>query len=94
MPTLFDMLNQSPQAIDQLARQFNLSQQQAQQAVEALMPAFSQGLKQTTSDPNGFGNFLQALASGQHGQYFQDASRAFSPAGQADGNGILGHLFG
>jgi len=94
MPTLFDMLNQSPQAIDQLARQFNLSQQQAQQAVEALMPAFSQGLKQTTSDPYGFGNFLQALASGQHAKYYEDAGRAFSPAGQADGNGILGHLFG
>ena len=94
MPTLFDMLNQSPQAIDQLARQFNLSQQQAQQAVEALMPAFSQGLKQTTSDPGGFGNFLQALASGQHAKYYEDAGRAFSPAGMADGNGILGHLFG
>jgi hypothetical protein len=37
---------------------------------------------------------MTALASGQHGQYFDNASRAFSPAGMADGNGILGHLFG
>ena len=36
MLNLFDMLNQSQngQGIDQLARQFGLSQQQAQQAVE------------------------------------------------------------
>ncbi|PSJ57530.1 DUF937 domain-containing protein [Kumtagia ephedrae] len=94
MPTLFDMMAQNGQGMDQLARQFGLSQQQAQSAVEALMPAFSQGLKRNTADPYGVAGFMTALASGQHAKYFEDAQNAFSPQGVAEGNGILGHLFG
>jgi hypothetical protein len=96
MPTLFDMLSQSQNGhgMEILARQFNLSQQQAQLAVEALLPAFSQGLKRNTADPYGLGAFMTAMASGQHAKYFEDATRAFSPQGVDEGNGILGHLFG
>jgi hypothetical protein len=93
---LFDMLAnaQNGQGMDQLARQFGLSQQQTQAAVEALLPAFSQGLKRNASDPYGVGSFLNAMASGNHARYFEDAQNAFSPQGMAEGNGILGHLFG
>lgn len=96
MASLFDMLTnaQNGNGIEALARQFNLSQQQTQAAVEALLPAFSQGLKQNTADPYGVGSFLQAMTSGQHAKYFEDPSNAFTPAGMAEGNGILGHLFG
>jgi hypothetical protein len=96
MLPLFDMLAQAQngQGIDALARQFNLSQQQAQAAVEALLPAFSQGLKRNTADPYGIGAFMQAVASGNHGKYFEDAAKAFTPQGVDEGNGILGHLFG
>jgi hypothetical protein len=96
MPSLFDMLAQAQNGngMDALARQFGLSQQQTQSAVEALLPAFSQGLKRNTSDPYGLGAFMTAMASGQHAQYFEDASRAFSSQGVDEGNGILGHLFG
>jgi hypothetical protein len=96
MPTLFDMLNQAQdgRSMDLLARQFNLSQQQAALAVEALMPAFSQGLKRNAADPYGIAGFVGALSSGQHAKYFEDAQNAFSPQGVAEGNGILGHLFG
>ncbi|WP_157016920.1 DUF937 domain-containing protein [Mesorhizobium xinjiangense] len=85
---------QNGQAFEQMARQFGLSQQQAQQAVEALLPAFSRGLKQNTADPYNVGAFLSALSSGQHAKYFDDASQAFTPDGMAEGNGILGHVFG
>jgi hypothetical protein len=93
---LFDMLAnaQNGQGIEALSRQFNLSQQQTQSALEALLPAFSQGLKQNASDPYSVGAFLQALASGQHANYFDNPMSAFTPAGMAEGNGILGHLFG
>ncbi|MBL8580135.1 MAG: DUF937 domain-containing protein [Mesorhizobium sp.] len=93
---LFDMLAnaQNGQGMDALARQFNLSQQQTQAAVEALLPAFSQGLKRNASDPYGVGAFLNAIGNGQHAQYFDNAQTAFSPQGMAEGNGILGHLFG
>ncbi|TIP26826.1 MAG: DUF937 domain-containing protein [Mesorhizobium sp.] len=96
MPSLFDILAQAQNgnSMQALAQQFGLSQQQAQSAVEALLPAFSQGLKRSTSDPYGLGAFMTAMASGQHAKYFEDASRAFSPQGVDEGNGILGHLFG
>jgi hypothetical protein len=96
MLPLFDMLAnaQNGNAIDQMARQFGLSQQQAQEAMAALMPAFSQGLKRNAADPYGLGDFLSALSTGQHARYFEDAAVAFTPQGVQEGNGILGHLFG
>lgn len=96
MLPLFDMLAnaQNGNALDQMARQFGLSQQQTQEALAALMPAFSQGLKRNVANPYDLGSFLTALASGQHAKYFEDAARAFSPQGLEEGNGILGHLFG
>lgn len=96
MLPLFDMLANAQQGhgMEALARQFGLSQQQAQAAVEALLPAFSQGLKQNTADPYGIGAFMTAMASGQHAKYFDNPANAFSPTGIKEGNGILGHLFG
>jgi len=85
---------QGGQNVAALARQFGLSQQQTIAALEALLPAFSQGLKRNAADPYGIGSFLQALATGDHAKYAADPARAFDPAGLQDGNGILGHLFG
>src|SRR5215470_18613965 len=96
MPNIFDMLAnaQNGKGLDLLARQFNLSRQQAELAVEALLPAFSQGLKRNASDPYGIAAFMNQLASGSHARYFEDASRAFSADGVASGNDVLGQLFG
>ncbi|CCV11843.1 DUF937 domain-containing protein [Mesorhizobium sp. STM 4661] len=96
MPSLFDILAQSQNGngMQALAQQFGLSQQQTQSAVEALLPAFSQGLKRNTSDPYGLGSFVTAMASGQHAKYFENPAAAFSQPGVDEGNGILGHLFG
>ncbi|BCM17472.1 DUF937 domain-containing protein [Mesorhizobium sp. J8] len=96
MPSLFDIFTQAQNGagMQALAQQYGLSMQQAQAAVQALLPAFSQGLQRNTADPYGMGAFLTAMASGQHAKYFEDARRAFSPQGIDEGNGILGHLFG
>lgn len=96
MLPLFDMIAnaQNGNGIEALSRQFGLSQQQTQAALQALMPAFSQGLKRNASDPYGMADFMKAMANGQHAKYFEDAARANSPEGVAEGNGILGHLFG
>ncbi|MGH6761891.1 MAG: DUF937 domain-containing protein [Phyllobacterium sp.] len=93
---LIDMfLNaQGGQNVEALAKQFGLSQAQAASAIEAMMPAFSQGLKRNTADPMGAGAFIQALSSGQHANYFDNPQAAFKQAGISEGNGILGHLFG
>ncbi|TPJ72861.1 DUF937 domain-containing protein [Mesorhizobium sp. B2-7-1] len=96
MPSLFDIFAQAQNGagMQALAQQYGLSMQQTQAAVQALLPAFSQGLQRNTADPYGMGAFMTAMASGQHAKYFEDATRAFSPQGINEGNGILGHLFG
>ncbi|TCD16603.1 DUF937 domain-containing protein [Oricola cellulosilytica] len=96
MLPLFEMLAnaQNGEAIRRVAEQYALSQKQAEEALAALMPAFSAGLKRNVSDPTGLASFLQALSGGHHARYFEDMGRAFSPAGIEEGNGILGHLFG
>ena len=88
------MQAQGGDAMANLARQFGVSQAQAQAAMEAMLPAFSTGLKRNTDDPMGLNSFLKAVGSGNHLNYYEDAMAAFSPMAYADGNGILGHLFG
>lgn len=94
--TLFDMLanSQNGRGMELLARQFDLNRQQAELATEALLPAFSEGLKRNTSDPYGVGAFLTAMTTGQYARYFENIVSAWSPQGVAEGNGILGNLFG
>jgi hypothetical protein len=96
MLPIFDMLTkaQNGNAIDMMAEQFGLSAKQTQDALDALSPAFSTGLKRNASDPMGIAGFMQALASGNHAKYFEDMQHAFQPQGLNEGNGILGHLFG
>jgi len=96
MLSLYDMMMQAQNgnAIETMARQFGLAQEQATKAVAALMPAFSEGFKRNAANPYDMAAFMQALTSGEHAKYFEDMSKAFTPQGLADGNGILGHLFG
>lgn len=96
MMALFDMMNnaQNGEAMKKIAGQFGLDETQMAKTVEALMPAFSTGLKRNTGTPDAMGNFMKALSSGNHSQYFEDVTKAATPEGMADGNNILGHLFG
>ena len=81
---LFEMLTQAQggNGLQSLGKQFGLSPQQTQSAVEALMPAFSKGLQQTASTPQGLGALLTMLAGGQNLQ------------GADAGNSVLGQIFG
>ena len=96
MMPLYDMMMnaQNGEALRAMAKQFGLNEAQMEQAMAALMPAFSTGLKRNAANPMDMSNFLSALASGNHVQYFENMQNAFSPQGMQDGNGILGHLFG
>jgi hypothetical protein len=98
MNTLFDLLSnaQNGQAIDNMARQFALSQQQALAATQALLPAFSLGLKRqvesarTASSPPdffGLGGMPQVDA-------FQNAAQAFTQQAMQQGQQIMASLFG
>ena len=61
MMPLYDMMAQNSEAMKAMARQFGLSEAQVEQAMEALMPAFSTGLKRNASSPMDVGDFLQAV---------------------------------
>jgi hypothetical protein len=96
MIPLFDMMMQAQNgnAIDVMAKQFGLAQEQMAKATAALMPAFSTAFKRNATNPYDFGAFLTAMSSGNYAPYFEDMSKAFTPQGMADGNGILDQLFG
>ncbi|WP_411033274.1 DUF937 domain-containing protein [Shinella sp. BYT-45] len=96
MLSLYDMMMQAQNghAVEVMARQFGLAQEQAAKAVAALMPAFSEGFKRNAANPYDLAAFMRALTTGEHVKYFEDIGKAFTPQGLAEGNGILGHLFG
>ncbi|MCO6386210.1 DUF937 domain-containing protein [Aliihoeflea sp. 40Bstr573] len=96
MLPLYDMMMkaQNGRAADLLARQMNLTRQQGELALEALLPAFSEALKRNTADPFGFSQFMTAMGGGQYAKYFEDAARAFTPEGMSAGNDALGKIFG
>ncbi len=91
----FDLMRQAQTqaGFEALARQFQLTGDQQQRAMAALMPAFVMGLQHamTGNDPN---RFLQSLMSGGYQNFWQMAARSFSPQAQQDGRRLLDQLFG
>lgn len=96
MLPLFDLMMkaQNGDAVEAMAKQFGLAQEQMSKAMAALMPAFSAGLKRTAANPYDFSALMSQVASGSYAKYFEDMSKAFSPQGISDGNAILGQIFG
>ncbi|MFB9950476.1 DUF937 domain-containing protein [Rhizobium puerariae] len=96
MLPLFDMMlrAQNGAGMDAIAKQFNLAQEQATQAMAALMPAFSSGLKRTTANPYDLTALMTNMFSGAYAKYFEDMTKTFTPQGVADGNAVLEKLFG
>ena len=94
MLSLFDIMKQAQNgtAMEAFAKQFGLAQEQATKAMEALIPAFSSGLKRNATNPYDMASLM--MASGNYTKYFEDMSHAFTPQGLADGHSALGHIFG
>jgi hypothetical protein len=81
---------QGGQGVTNLANQFGLSPDQAQAAISAMMPAFSQGLQGAMTNPGALGSILSQMASGAHAPSYTGAA----PAGPAPTGDILGSIFG
>ncbi|MDR6815683.1 hypothetical protein J2X76_000837 [Neorhizobium sp. 2083] len=96
MLPLFDMMlrAQDGAGMEAIAKQFNLAQEQATQAMAALMPAFSSGLKRTSANPYDLTALMSSMVSGAYTKYFEDLTKAFTPQGTSDGNAVLEKLFG
>jgi hypothetical protein len=95
MNILDSILNhQDGAAVQQVAQQFGLGNEQAISALSALVPQLASGVQQNLQQPGGLQSLLGALASGQHDQYLNDPTRLGDASTIADGNNILGHILG
>jgi hypothetical protein len=81
-------------AARQLGRQFGLGESQTNAALSALVPALAAGFSRNMQQEGGLASLAAALAGGRHTQYLDDAGSLQRPETVADGNGILGHIFG
>jgi hypothetical protein len=81
-------------AVQQMGRQFGLSDEQTNTALAALVPALAAGFQRNMSSPQGLEGLLGALSGGAHQRYVDDPSTLGEAVTTSDGNGILGHIFG
>ena len=81
-------------SIQQLSKNFGLSQDQTMSAVTNLVPALGTGLARNASQPGGLDALLGALSSRRHESYIDSPETLGSGDAIADGNGILGHILG
>jgi len=92
---MMDMIMQSAggNVVQHAGSEYGLTRDQSQQAIGALLPAFSSAMKRNTASPQGLAGLLGALQNGGHDRYLDDPS-LLSQNATTDGNAILGHLFG
>jgi hypothetical protein len=85
---------QGGQAVDNLARQFNISPEQAEASIKAFMPALSSGFMTKAADPVGFSSLFGAMGDGQHQAAFNDPNVAQTAETAQKGSDILAQIFG
>jgi hypothetical protein len=97
MPNLYEILDDAHdgEALAALGREFDLTPEQTEAAVTALLPAISSGLKQSTATPQGLGSLFSMMGQQQDLQpMYEDPEMAFGPEGRAAGNDALSVIFG
>jgi hypothetical protein len=86
--------NQNSGAISEIARKFDLSEEQARDAVGSLIPALNRGLQYRSTNEIGVNDILDALGKGGHTKYLDEPEILTKKETIADGKSILGHIFG
>ncbi len=89
---LFDKSNAG--AISEVAKNFDLSDGQAKDAISSLAKSLSRGLGANSKNEGSLGNLFDALKKGNHSRYLDDPSLLDKKDTVNDGNDILGHIFG
>jgi hypothetical protein len=96
MFSLNDIIQQAQggAGIDNLAQQFGISPQQAQNAVNVLLPALSAGLQTRTQEPSGLADLFGAMFNERHQEAFDNPATLNSAETAADGQDAINRLFG
>lgn len=81
-------------AVRQLGSQLGLDEAQTASALSALVPALAAGLQRNAQSPDGLSGLINALSGGSHQRYIENPAVLGDASTVADGNGILGHVFG
>jgi hypothetical protein len=81
-------------AVQRLAQNFGLDENQTASAVTNLLPALGQGLARNATSPGGIESLVAALSSGGHERYIDSPETLGSEGTIQDGNSILGHILG
>jgi len=94
MFNLYEMIAnaQNGAAMNAMAQQFGLTPQQTQAAIEALLPAFTLGLKQATQTPQGLAALFATMAQPQARAAFEQPP--FAAQMQQFGTDALAAMFG
>jgi hypothetical protein len=95
MNILESILNaQDGGAVRQIGAQLGLGNDQTSAALAALVPALAAGFQRNAQQSSGLDSLVGALTRGSHARYVDDPATLGQPDTIADGNGILGHIFG
>lgn len=81
-------------ALAEVAKNFNLSEDQTASAFKELVPALTRGMQKNTASTPGLDELLDALKTGNHSNYVDDPGLLGKTSTRDDGNSILGHILG
>jgi hypothetical protein len=81
-------------SVGQLASAVGLGSSDTSKLVASLAPALMRGLQKNTASDDGVAGLRRALETGGHDRYIDDPALMRSAETRADGNNILGHIFG
>jgi hypothetical protein len=97
MASLYEILDDAHdgEGVSTLSEEFDLTPEQTQAAITALLPAISMGLKQSTATLDGLGKLLGVMGQQQDlHQMYEDPETAFGSEGVTAGNDALSVIFG
>ena len=81
-------------SVDELAKNVGIGSSEASKLVESLAPALMRGLQKNTASDDGIAGLRRALETGGHDRYIDNPELLAAEETRADGNNILGHIFG
>ena len=93
---LLDLLSDTggTKSLGNIAGQLGIGQSQTKDLVGALAPSLMRSLQKQTESGDSLAGLKNALAKGNHQRYIDEPELMMSDESRADGNKILGHLFG